>query len=47
MPTAAAWAWVKRGVRGKRKESERTVTPILLGQLDLSGKVVTGDALYA
>ena len=40
-------AWVKRGVRSKRKESERTVAPILLGQLDLSGKVVTGDALYA
>ena len=47
MPTAAAWSWVKRGVRSKRKESERTVAPILLGQLDLSGKVVTGDALYA
>ena len=47
MPTAAAWPWVKRGVRSKRKESERTVAPILLGQLDLSGKVVTGDALYA
>ena len=42
-----AWSWVKRGVGGQRKESEQTAAPALLARLDLTGKVVTGDALYA
>ena len=31
----------------QRKESEQTAAPALLARLDLTGKVVTGDALYA
>ena len=42
----AAWYWGKRGVRGDRKESELGMASGLLGQLELRGKVVTGDALY-
>lgn len=40
-----AWYWGKRGVRNK--EAELTVAPELLAQIDLMGRVVTGDALYA
>ena len=42
-----AWYWDKRGVRGDRKESELGMASTLLAQLELQGKVVTGDALYA
>ena len=42
-----AWYWDKRGVREDRKESELGMASGLLAQLDLTGKVVTGDALYA
>ena len=47
MRERAAWYWDKRGVRGERKESELGVASGLLAQLELKGKVVTGDALYA
>jgi predicted transposase YbfD/YdcC len=40
-----AWYWHKRGVA--EKEAELTVAPELLAQLELKGRVVTGDALYA
>ena len=43
----AAWYWDKRGVRGERKESELGLASSLLARLELKGKVVTGDALYA
>ena len=43
----AAWYWDKRGVRGDRKESELGPASALLAQLELKGRVVTGDALYA
>ena len=46
MLVRAAWYWDKRGVRGDRKESELGMASGLLGQLELRGKVVTGDALY-
>ena len=39
------WSWRKRGVRDK--QGELSVASGVLGQLDLRGKVVTGDALYA
>ena len=39
-----AWYWPKRGV-GER-EAELSVAPELLSQVDLTGRVVTGDALY-
>ena len=42
-----AWYWDKRGVKGERKESELGLASGLLAQLELKGKVVTGDALYA
>ena len=42
-----AWYWDKRGVRGNEKESELGMATSLLAQLELKGKVVTGDALYA
>ena len=35
----------QKGVR--EKEAELSVAPELLGQVDLAGRVVTGDALYA
>ena len=41
-----AWYWDKRGVRGERKESELGMASSLLAQLELKGRVVTGDALY-
>jgi predicted transposase YbfD/YdcC len=47
MPKELAWYWGKRGVKGQHKETELTVAPVLLAQLDLQGTVVTGDALYA
>ena len=47
MRERAAWYWDKRGVRGDRKESELGMASTLLAQLELRGKVVTGDALYA
>ena len=46
MLVRAAWYWDKRGVRGDRKESELGMASDLLGQLELRGRVVTGDALY-
>ncbi len=42
-----AWRWRKRGVKNQRKESEQGVAPALLAQVELAGKVVTADALYA
>ena len=36
----------QRGVRGGRKESELGMAPDLPGRLELSGRAVTGDALY-
>ena len=47
MLVKAAWYWDKRGVRGDRKESELGLASTLLAQLELQGRVVTGDALYA
>ena len=47
MRERAAWYWDKRGVRGNGKESELGLASGLLAQLELPGKVVTGDALYA
>ena len=47
MRERAAWYWDKRGVRGECKESELGMASGLLAQLELRGKVVTGDALYA
>lgn len=41
-----AWYWDKRGVRGEARESELGMATGLLAQLELGGKVVTGDALY-
>lgn len=41
-----AWYWDKRGVRGDARESELGMATGLLAQLELGGKVVTGDALY-
>ena len=43
----AAWYWDKRGVRGDGKESELGMASGLLAELELKGRVVTGDALYA
>ena len=45
MGSGWAWCWLKRGVR--EKEGELTVAPELLAQVELAGRVVTGDALYA
>ena len=47
MRERTAWCWDKKGVRGDGKESELGLASGLLTQLDLTGKVVTGDALYA
>ena len=47
MPGKVAWYWDKRGGRGNGKESELGMASGLLAELDLRGKVVTGDALYA
>ena len=47
MPKKPGLCSVKRGVKSGKKESEQTVAPALLAQLDLARKVVTGDALYA
>jgi hypothetical protein len=44
MLSRRAWCWRKRGVA--EKEGELTVAPEVLAQLDLKGRVVTGDALY-
>lgn len=41
-----AWYWDKREVRGDSEESELGMASVLLGRLELAGKVVTGDALY-
>ena len=46
MLVRVAWYWDKRGVRGDAKESELGMATTLLGQLELEGRVVTGDALY-
>jgi predicted transposase YbfD/YdcC len=45
MPITPERFWRKRGV--KSKEGELTVAPELLKGLDLTGLVVTGDALFA
>ena len=37
----------QKGVKNQRKESEQGVAPALLAQVELAGKVVTADALYA
>ena len=47
MRERAAWYWDKRGGRRERKESELGMASGLLARLELPGKVVTGDALYA
>ena len=47
MQERAAWYWDKRGGGGERKESELGLASGLLTQLELKGKVVTGDGLYA
>lgn len=44
---AWAWYWDKGWGRGGGKESELRMAFGLLAQLELRGKVVTGDALYA
>lgn len=41
-----ARCWRNRGVSRDKHEAELTVTPALLEALPLSGRVVTGDALY-
>ena len=46
-PMRVGWRWRKRGVKNQRKEREPGVAPALLAQVELAGKVVTGDALYA
>src|SRR5919106_928898 len=45
MPKELGWCWRKRGVA--EKEAELSVAPEVLAQLNLKGRVVTGDALYA
>ena len=45
MPRGWAWCWPKRGVG--EDEAELGTAPDLLAQLQLEGRVVTGDALYA
>jgi predicted transposase YbfD/YdcC len=42
-----AWCWGKRGVRTERKEAELSVASRLLEGIDLRGRLVTGDALFA
>ena len=37
----------QKGVRSQGRGSEQTAAPAFLARLDLAGKVVTGDALYA
>ncbi len=41
-----AWCWRKRGVNSQAHEAELTVAPAVLGAVPLSGRLVTGDALY-
>lgn len=47
MPRTLAWYWRKRGVASGKRGGELSVAPDLLAQLELKGRVVTGDALYA
>lgn len=47
MPRTLAWYWLKRGVASGKRECELSVAPDVLAQLELKGRVVTGDALYA
>ena len=46
-PRKPAWWWGKKGVRAQNKESEQKAGPLVSSRLNLDGKVVTGDALYA
>jgi predicted transposase YbfD/YdcC len=41
-----AWCWRKRGVRRDQHEGELSTAMALLGKLPLTGRLVTGDALY-
>lgn len=44
--TGLAWCWPKRGVSPTAHEAELSVAPAVLAALPLSGRLVTGDALY-
>jgi predicted transposase YbfD/YdcC len=44
--TRPAWCWRSRGVRATEHEAELTVAPDLLEAVPVTGRVVTGDALY-
>jgi predicted transposase YbfD/YdcC len=44
--TRPAWCWRSRGVRAAEHEAELTVAPSLLEQVEVAGRIVTGDALY-
>ena len=46
-PRRRAGAGSKGGSKSRKKASEQTIAPALLSRLELAGKVVTGDALYA
>lgn len=47
MPRELAWCWLKRGVASGKREGELSVAPEVLSKLELKGRIVTGDALYA
>jgi predicted transposase YbfD/YdcC len=46
MPVTPAWCWRKRGVRRAAQEGELAAAQRLLGDITLTGRLVTGDALY-
>ena len=47
MDKRVAWYWGKGGVERQAKEGELTVAAEVLCQLELRGRTITGDALYA